>query len=136
MCIRDRAKRTLDLAVTAVLLIAAALPMIIVSAVVRFTSPGPVIYRQERVGLGGKVFVLYKFRTMVDRAEDESGPVFATEEDDRVTPAGRFLRLSRLDELPQLFNVLKGDLSFVGPRPERPYFVDQFTGCLLYTSSS
>ncbi len=122
------AKRALDLAVTAVLLLITAVPMAIVAAVVRLSSPGPVVYRQERVGLGGRIFVLYKFRTMVDHAEDESGPVFATEDDDRVTPAGRFLRLSRLDELPQLFNVLKGDLSFVGPRPERPYFVDQFTG--------
>ena len=134
MCIRDRlsfpqafAKRVLDLAVTAVLLTITLPVIILVSAVVRLSSPGPVIYRQERVGLGGKVFTLYKFRTMVDHAEEESGPVFATEDDDRVTPVGRFLRVTRLDELPQLFNVLKGDLSFVGPRPERPYFVDQFT---------
>lgn len=121
------AKRVLDLAVTAVLLTITLPVIILVSAVVRLSSPGPVIYRQERVGLGGKVFTLYKFRTMVDHAEEESGPVFATEDDDRVTPVGRFLRVTRLDELPQLFNVLKGDLSFVGPRPERPYFVDQFT---------
>ncbi|NLA27200.1 MAG: sugar transferase [Firmicutes bacterium] len=121
------AKRVLDLAVTALLLIITFPVLIILSAVVKLSSPGPVIYRQERVGLNGKIFTLYKFRTMVDRAEEESGPVFATEDDDRVTPVGRFLRASRLDELPQLFNVLKGDLSFVGPRPERPYFVDQFT---------
>ena len=121
------AKRMLDLAVTAVLIPLTAPIMVMLAALIRLTSPGPVIYRQERVGLGGRVFVLYKFRTMVDHAEDESGPVFATEDDDRVTPAGRLLRLSRLDELPQLFNVLRGDLSFVGPRPERPYFVEQFT---------
>ena len=122
------AKRVLDLAVTAILIIMTLPLFILISAVVKLSSPGPVIYRQERVGLNGKVFTLYKFRTMVDHAEEKSGPVFATEDDDRVTPVGRFLRLSRLDELPQLFNVLKGDLSFVGPRPERPYFVDQFTG--------
>lgn len=119
-------KRAFDLALT-VLLIIPALPLLLIAGlVVRFDSPGPVIYRQERVGLKGKVFTLYKLRTMAEEAERISGPVFAMEEDDRVTKAGRFLRKTRLDELPQLFNVLIGDLSLVGPRPERPFFVEKF----------
>jgi lipopolysaccharide/colanic/teichoic acid biosynthesis glycosyltransferase len=93
---------------------------------VRLSSPGPVIFAQERVGLYGRVFTLYKLRTMVIDAEEESGPVFSTEADDRVTKVGRLLRAARLDELPQLYNVLRGELSIVGPRPERPFFVDQF----------
>jgi len=94
---------------------------------VKITSPGPVIFAQERVGMHNRPFILYKLRSMIAEAEDQSGPVFATEEDDRVTAVGRFLRKTRLDELPQLFNVLRGDLSIVGPRPERPFFVKQFS---------
>jgi len=93
---------------------------------IRLTSPGPVIYAQERVGLQGRIFTLYKLRTMIADAEHESGPVLSSEEDDRVTGVGRFLRLTRIDELPQLYNVLRGELSVVGPRPERPYFVNKF----------
>ncbi|MGM0653489.1 MAG: sugar transferase, partial [Bacillota bacterium] len=101
-----------------------ALPLLALTALmVKLTSPGAVIYAQDRVGFRGKVFTLYKLRTMVTEAEEESGPVLSMEEDDRVTPVGRFLRSARLDELPQLYNVLRGDLSLVGPRPERPYFV-------------
>ena len=104
-----------------------ALPLLALTVLlVRLTSSGPVIYAQDRVGFRGKVFTLYKLRTMVVDAEEESGPVLSMEEDDRVTPVGRFLRTARLDELPQLYNVLRGDLSLVGPRPERPYFVEQF----------
>lgn len=102
-------------------------PLFLLSALaVRLSSPGPIIYAQQRVGLLGRIFTLYKLRTMVVNAEDESGPVLASEEDDRVTAVGRFLRLSRFDELPQLYNVLRGELSIVGPRPERPYFVNIF----------
>ncbi len=119
-------KRAFDL----VLLLIAAVPSLVILALavpaVRLTSPGPVIFAQERVGFRGKVFTLYKLRTMFVDAEGKSGPVFSSEEDDRVTVVGRILRATRLDELPQLYNVLKGDLSIVGPRPERPYFVENF----------
>jgi lipopolysaccharide/colanic/teichoic acid biosynthesis glycosyltransferase len=83
-----------------------------------------VVYRQKRVGRLGKIFLCYKFRTMRADAEADSGPTWASDEDPRITRVGRFLRNSRLDEIPQLFNVLKGDMAFVGPRPERPEFVE------------
>ncbi len=91
---------------------------------VRLGSPGPALYRQERQGRGGKPFHVVKFRTMAQGAEDRTGPVLAEEDDPRVTPAGRWLRRTRLDELPQLWNVLRGEMSLVGPRPERPAFAD------------
>jgi len=104
-----------------------ALPVLLAAGIlVRLSSPGPVIFAQERVGYRGRKFTLYKLRTMVLDAENESGPVLSCEEDNRVTPVGRYLRATRLDELPQLYNVLRGDLSIVGPRPERPYFVEYF----------
>jgi len=100
------------------------LPLILaVALLVKLTSRGPVLYRQERVGKDGKVFTLYKFRTMVNNAERHLGPVLAVQGDNRVTPIGRVLRRIRLDELPQLYNILRGEMSLVGPRPERPYFV-------------
>jgi lipopolysaccharide/colanic/teichoic acid biosynthesis glycosyltransferase len=99
-------------------------PVMAVAALcVKLTSRGPILYRQERVGKGGVIFTLYKFRTMVDGAERHVGPVLASRDDQRVTAVGRFLRRMRLDELPQLYNILRGDMSLVGPRPERPYFV-------------
>jgi sugar transferase (PEP-CTERM system associated) len=118
-------KRTAELLV-ALLLLAAALPLLLVlGLLVRLESRGPAIYRQARVGRGGFGFTLHKLRTMRDDAETASGPVWTdTEGDPRVTRLGRFLRRTRLDELPQLWNVVKGDMSFVGPRPERPHFVD------------
>lgn len=94
---------------------------------IKVDSAGPVFYTQERVGRNGKAFRLYKFRTMVQDAEKSTGPVLATANDNRITRLGRFLRASRLDELPQLINVLKGEMSLVGPRPERQHFVDQFS---------
>ena len=96
------------------------------AAVLVTTSPGPIVYRQRRVGKDGKEFILYKLRTMIDRAEDKTGPVLTSRADPRVTRVGRFLRDSRLDELPQLWNVLNGTMSLVGPRPERPEFVKDF----------
>ncbi|TFG48225.1 MAG: sugar transferase, partial [Candidatus Brocadiia bacterium] len=100
------------------------LPVTILSAIlIKLTSEGPVIYKQQRVGKDGKVFTLYKFRTMVNDAEKQLGPVLAVENDSRVTKIGRFLRDTRLDEFPQLVNVMLGQMSLVGPRPERPYFV-------------
>lgn len=120
-------KRLFDLGVAALCLALAAPLLLLVALAVRCSSPGPVFYLQERVGLNGRRFKLVKFRTMVEDAERLSGPVLASENDPRVTPAGRWLRSARLDELPQLFNVLKGDMSFVGPRPERPFFVERFS---------
>ena len=100
------------------------LPVTILAAVlIKFTSTGSIFYKQQRVGKDGKNFTLYKFRTMINDAEKELGPVLATENDLRVTKIGRFLRDTRLDEFPQLINVLLGQMSLVGPRPERPYFV-------------
>lgn len=103
------------------------LPVIfLIGFLVWATSGLPVLYSQERVGRHGKVFLLYKFRTMINNAEAETGPVWCNAQDNRVTPIGRFLRSFRLDEIPQLWNVLKGEMSLIGPRPERPFFVSQF----------
>ena len=101
-------------------------PLAIVCALVKFTSKGPIFYRQERMGLDGKSFTIVKFRSMYDEAEKHTGPVWAVQGDPRVTPLGRFMRHSNVDELPQLWNVLMGEMSIVGPRPERPHFVEQF----------
>ena len=99
--------------------------IVLFSVLIKISSAGPVFYKQQRVGKDGKVFTLYKFRTMVRDAEKELGPVLASRGDPRVTKVGRILRATRLDELPQLLNVLRGDMSLVGPRPERPHFVKQ-----------
>jgi exopolysaccharide biosynthesis polyprenyl glycosylphosphotransferase len=116
------AKRALDVVVACLgLLLAAPLVPFIVLVVRR--TPGRVIYAQTRVGEGGKLFTMYKFRTMDEYAEEPGVPVYAEENDPRVTPSGRLLRRTHLDELPQLWNVLKGEMSIVGPRPERPEFV-------------
>ena len=117
--------RALDIAGSVTILFLAMLPMLVVALLVRIFSSGTILYRQKRVGKDGKIFILYKFRTMVNNAEEHTGPVWAAEDDPRVTPIGRVLRKTRLDELPQLFNVLWGDMSLVGPRPERPHFVKQ-----------
>jgi lipopolysaccharide/colanic/teichoic acid biosynthesis glycosyltransferase len=106
--------------------LALASPVIVWAVIlIRITAGKPVFFRQERVGLRGKLFTLYKFRTMVNDAEKHLGPVWASRDDKRVTPIGRILRKTRFDELPQLFNILRGDMSLVGPRPERPYFVNR-----------
>jgi exopolysaccharide biosynthesis polyprenyl glycosylphosphotransferase len=119
-------KRLFDLSLVMIMAPLVLILILPAALAIRLTSPGPVIYAQERVGLQGRIFTLYKLRTMIADAEHESGPVLSSEEDDRVTGVGRFLRLTRIDELPQLYNVLRGELSVVGPRPERPYFVDKF----------
>jgi lipopolysaccharide/colanic/teichoic acid biosynthesis glycosyltransferase len=117
--------RVFDITGSVILLLLTS-PLFLFSAVVvKVTSRGPVIYKQKRVGKAGRVFTLYKFRTMIDGAEKQTGPVWAQIDDQRVIPVGRFLRRSRLDELPQLFNIFRGDMSLVGPRPERPYFVSR-----------
>jgi lipopolysaccharide/colanic/teichoic acid biosynthesis glycosyltransferase len=110
----------------ALALLVLSLPVMIVSALlIKVSSPGPVFYRQQRVGAGGRLFTLCKFRTMIDNAEKHVGPVLATKDDARVTPVGRVLRRMHIDELPQIYNVLRGDMSLVGPRPERPFFVER-----------
>lgn len=101
------------------------LPMLIIALLIKLDSKGPVIFQQERVGKDGKIFTMLKFRSMRDDAE-QNGPQWAEKEDDRCTKVGCLLRKTRLDELPQLWNILKGDMSLVGPRPERAYFYDQF----------
>jgi sugar transferase (PEP-CTERM system associated) len=124
---RRAAKRLIDVVSAAAGLIVAAPVMLLVAALVRLTSPGPVLFRQTRAGHHGRLFTLYKFRSMRADAEAQSGPVWAQPGDTRVTPVGHFLRVSRLDELPQLWNVLVGAMSLVGPRPERPEFVEELT---------
>jgi sugar transferase (PEP-CTERM system associated) len=124
-------KRTVDLALAAFGLALGAPLMVATAIAVRLESPGPVLIRQERVGEGGRTFTLCKFRSM--RADAEQGtPIWAADKDDRVTRIGRFIRLTRLDELPQLWNVLRGDMSFVGPRPERPFFVVQLASAIPF----
>jgi sugar transferase (PEP-CTERM system associated) len=118
-------KRLLDLTAAAVGVVLAAPIMLLVALAVRLDSPGPVLFRQERLGRGGKPFTVWKFRSMRTDAEAASGAAWAVEGDPRVTRFGRFIRGSRLDELPQLWNVLIGDMSLVGPRPEREVFVKQ-----------
>lgn len=121
------AKRAVDFGGSLVLLALLGIPMLVVALAVRLTSAGPAIYTQERVGRGGRRFMLFKFRTMRADAEAGTGPVWAQEHDPRRTGFGAFLRRWSIDELPQLVNVLKGEMSLVGPRPERPYFVAQFS---------
>lgn len=100
--------------------------MLLIALLVKAESRGPVFYRQERVGLDRRVFSMLKFRSMKQEAEKTTGPVWAKENDDRRTKIGMFLRKTSLDELPQLFNVLKGEMSLVGPRPERSVFIEDF----------
>jgi exopolysaccharide biosynthesis polyprenyl glycosylphosphotransferase len=119
-----RVKRTIDVVFALGLFILTAPLLALVALAIRLESAGPIVFRQERVGMNGKTFTLYKFRSMRHEAEKNSGPTWASQEDDRCTRVGRFIRRCRIDELPQLINVLRGDMSFVGPRPERPYFVD------------
>lgn len=127
-------KRAMDLLLGSLLLVLFALPMLVIALLVKYSRrsvPGPALYRQERIGQGGKPFMMYKFRTMIPDAEKETGPVWSTSEDPRITPLGHVLRKYSLDELPQLFNVLKGEMSLVGPRPERRFFVEQFDQDIL-----
>jgi Undecaprenyl-phosphate glucose phosphotransferase len=119
-------KRGLDIVIASGALALLGIPLGVIALLVRLTSRGPIFYCQERTGLDGKSFTIVKFRSMYDDAERETGPVWTKPDDPRVTPLGRFLRRSNIDELPQLWNVLTGDMSMVGPRPERPHFVEQF----------
>jgi len=120
-------KRTSDLVISCALILLTLPLMAIVALAIKLDSAGPVAYRQERVGLGCRRFMLLKFRSMRHDAEPDGRPVWAKTDDQRVTRVGRLIRLTRIDELPQLFNVLRGEMSMVGPRPERSYFVDQLS---------
>jgi exopolysaccharide biosynthesis polyprenyl glycosylphosphotransferase len=121
-------KRAIDIVASAVVLVILSPLMILIAILIKLTSPrGPVLFRQPRVGLADKRFTVYKFRSMIPDAEAQTGPVVAAPGDDRVTPVGRLLRRLSLDELPQLFNILKGDMSLVGPRPMPIFLVERFT---------
>ena len=119
-------KRTIDFCASLFGIILLSVPMLIVAALIKITSPGPLIFKQNRIGLHNKEFAMYKFRSMRVQEASEEKKAWTTADDPRVTPLGRFMRKTNIDELPQLFNVLKGDMSLVGPRPERPYFVKKF----------
>jgi sugar transferase (PEP-CTERM system associated) len=125
--LQDAAKRVMDVSVGAVGVLLAVPVMLLVALAIKCTSRGPVLYHQRRVGQHGRVFTVHKFRSMYADAEKGTGAVWARNDDERVTSVGRFLRRTRIDELPQLWNVLKGDMSLVGPRPERPEFVSSLT---------
>jgi exopolysaccharide biosynthesis polyprenyl glycosylphosphotransferase len=118
-------KRLMDIVVSIIVLLPGLPFWCIVAIIIRITSPGPAVYKQVRVGRNGKNFTMLKFRSMYSDAEKRTGPKWATENDPRITPVGRFIRKTRLDEIPQFINVLKGEMSLVGPRPERPFFVEQ-----------
>ena len=118
-------KRVLDVLAAAIALVVLAAPMAVIALLVRFDSPGPALFRQERLGRGGRPFTIYKFRSMQMDAECD-GPQWAEKDDERCTRLGRVLRRTRLDELPQIWNILRGDMSFVGPRPERAIFYGEF----------
>ncbi|MFA3784121.1 sugar transferase [Melioribacteraceae bacterium 4301-Me] len=125
-------KRLMDIFLSlAVLLIT--LPITLITAVaIKIDSKGPILYAQERMGQGGKIFKIYKFRSMIKDAEKLTGPVWSSKDDPRITKVGRFIRKFRIDEIPQMFNILKGDMSFVGPRPERPFFVEKLSKEIPY----
>ena len=121
-----RLQRILDLAISIRLFLLVLPSWILIAVAIKLESAGRVLYSQERVGKGGRIFRIYKFRSMYSDAEKYSGPQLATRNDPRITKVGRFIRKTRVDELPQLVNVIRGDMSLVGPRPERPYFVEKY----------
>jgi sugar transferase (PEP-CTERM system associated) len=125
-------KRSFDLLISSLILLAFLPVMALTAIAIKLESPGPVLFRQERVGLRGRTFMLLKFRSMRVDAEREGTPQWAQQNDPRVTRVGSFIRMVRIDELPQLWNVLRGDMSFVGPRPERPYFVERLAQCMPF----
>ena len=118
---RDCVKRIIDLVIAVPVLIVAAIPMLLIALAIRLDSPDPVLFRQERLGKGGKVFEMLKFRSMVVNAEHTGSGVYSGKNDARVTKVGKILRATSLDELPQLLNVLRGDMSLIGPRPPLTY---------------
>ena len=120
-------KRLMDIVLSLTLLIMSFPVTFLTSILIKLNSKGPIFYKQERMGLNGKIFKVVKFRTMYTDAEKHSGPVWSTKDDPRITKVGKYARKFRLDEIPQVYNVLKGDMSFVGPRPERPFFVEKLS---------
>jgi Sugar transferases involved in lipopolysaccharide synthesis len=120
-------KKALDLSIAGIGIVMSAPAIIFTAIVIKIVSPGPVFFKQERMGWGGKPFYIYKLRTMRVDAEKISGPMWAQEDDPRLIRFGKLIRKMHIDELPQLFNVLKGDMSIVGPRPERPVFVEKLS---------
>ena len=120
-------KRALDTLISVIALILLLPLYAIVALIIKRTSPGPVFYKQERIGLHNKPFKIIKFRSMVQDAESNGKPQLSSDNDPRITPFGRFMRKYRIDELPQFWNVLKGEMSLVGPRPERKYYIDLIT---------
>jgi exopolysaccharide biosynthesis polyprenyl glycosylphosphotransferase len=126
------AKRAIDIIVSFAGLILSVPLLLLTALLIKLESRGPVFYRQERVGQNDRRFVLYKFRSMAQNAEANHGPVWASENDPRVTRVGAIIRKVRIDEIPQMINVLKGEMSFVGPRPERQFFVEQLKQKIPY----
>ncbi len=122
------AKRIMDIIIATISLIILSPLCILTAVLIKLTSKGPIFYTQIRSGKDGKLFKIYKFRTMKINAEKETGPVWARKNDNRITVMGNLLRISRIDEIPQFINVLKGEMSVIGPRPERPVFVEQLKG--------
>lgn len=120
-----KVKRLMDITVSLIILILSSPLIIFASIAIKLDSKGPIVYKQERSGMNGKVFKIWKFRSMYEDAEKLTGPVWSSKDDPRVTKVGKWIRKVRIDELPQIWNVLKGDMSLVGPRPERPFFVEQ-----------
>ncbi len=120
-------RRFFDIIFALTLLIVFLPTWLIIGLLIKLDSEGPVLYSQERVGKDGRIFRIFKFRTMFTDAEKRTGPTLATKDDPRITKVGRFLRKTRLDEIPQLLNVLIGDMTLIGPRPERPYFVEKYS---------
>lgn len=119
-------KRTMDLVLGSIALLIAAIPMLVVAIIIKLTSKGPIFYAQKRIGLHNKEFMMYKFRSMEVQEEAKEKTAWTTFKDPRITPIGKFIRKTSIDELPQIWNVLKGDMSLVGPRPERPFYVEKF----------
>ena len=119
-------KRIMDIVISIIGIIVSSVVMLAMVIMIKLSSPGPILFKQERVGLHNKVFTMYKFRSMVVQDAERERSAWTTKDDPRVTKIGRFMRRTNIDELPQLFNVLKGQMSIVGPRPERPYFVQKF----------
>jgi exopolysaccharide biosynthesis polyprenyl glycosylphosphotransferase len=125
-------KRIFDLIVSFLILIVSSPVIIVTSIAIKIDSKGPMFFKQERMGQDGKVFNILKFRSMIKDAEKYTGPVWSQKDDPRVTRVGRLVRKLRIDEIPQMYNVLKGQMSIVGPRPERPYFVEKLSQEIPY----
>jgi sugar transferase (PEP-CTERM system associated) len=125
-------KRLLDIILSAILIVVSFFPLLIVALLIKIDSKGPVLFSQDRVGQNRKIYMMYKFRSMVEDAEKKSGPVWALDNDSRITRVGKIIRKFRIDELPQLWNVIRGDMSFVGPRPERKHFTDELEEKIPY----